>query len=163
MENTQYLDSMKLKAKKAMNKGLTFFGLPANSILVVFGVLLLILTFVPLIYVVIDSFTVHIMEAPGLGLATGSFTFAHWQEVFAGKNSVSYFWRPLGNSLLVSVLACIFSIFFGGVVAYLVTRTNMPFKKFISSVFIFPYIMPQWTLALFWKTFLSQQIVLVDI
>ena len=153
MENSQYLDSMKLKAKKAMNKGITFFGLPANSILVIFGILLLILTLVPLIYVVIDSFTVHIMEAPALGLTTGSFTFAHWQEVFAGRNSVSYFWRPLGNSLRVSVLSCIFAIVFGGGVAYLITRTNMPFKKFISSVFIFPYIMPQWTLALFWKNF----------
>ena len=153
MENTFNLDSMKLKAKKAMNRGLSFFGLPANSILVIFGVLLLILTFVPLIYVVIDSFTVHVMEAPSLGLAAGSFTFAHWQEVFAGKNSISYFWEPLGNSLLVSVLSCIFAILFGGAVAYLVTRTNMPFKKFVSSVFIFPYIMPQWTLALFWKNF----------
>ena len=153
MENTFNLDSMKLKAKKAMNRGLTFFGLPANSILVIFGVLLLILTFVPLIYVVIDSFTVHVMEAPSLGLAEGSFTFAHWQEVFAGKNSLSYFWEPLGNSLLVSVLSCVFAILFGGAVAYLVTRTNMPFKKFVSSVFIFPYIMPQWTLALFWKNF----------
>ena len=153
MENTFNLDSMKLKAKKAMNRGLSFFGLPANSILVIFGVLLLILTFVPLIYVVIDSFTVHFMEAPSLGLAAGSFTFAHWQEVFAGKNSISYFWEPLGNSLLVSVLSCIFAILFGGAVAYLVTRTNMPFKKFVSSVFIFPYIMPQWTLALFWKNF----------
>ena len=153
MENTFNLDSMKLKAKKAMNRGLSFFGLPANSILVIFGVLLLILTFVPLIYVVIDSFTVHVMEAPSLGLAVGSFTFAHWQEVFAGKNSISYFWEPLGNSLLVSVLSCIFAILFGGAVAYLVTRTNMPFKKFVSSVFIFPYIMPQWTLALFWKNF----------
>ena len=153
MENTFNLDSMKLKAKKAMNRGLSFFGLPANSILVIFGVLLLILTFVPLIYVVIDSFTVHFMEAPSLGLAVGSFTFAHWQEVFAGKNSISYFWEPLGNSLLISVLSCIFAILFGGAVAYLVTRTNMPFKKFVSSVFIFPYIMPQWTLALFWKNF----------
>lgn len=153
MENTFNLDSMKLKAKKAMNRGLTFFGLPANSILVIFGVLLLILTFVPLIYVVIDSFTVHVMEAPSLGLTEGSFTFAHWQEVFAGKNSLSYFWEPLGNSLLVSVLSCVFAILFGGAVAYLVTRTNMPFKKFVSSVFIFPYIMPQWTLALFWKNF----------
>lgn len=153
MENTFNLDSMKLKAKKTMNRGLSFFGLPANSILVIFGVLLLILTFVPLIYVVIDSFTVHVMEAPSLGLVAGSFTFAHWQEVFAGKNSISYFWEPLGNSLLVSVLSCIFAILFGGAVAYLVTRTNMPFKKFVSSVFIFPYIMPQWTLALFWKNF----------
>lgn len=41
----------------------------------------------------------------------------------------------------------------GGLTAYLITRTDMPFKKFISAVFIFPYIMPQWTLALFWKNF----------
>ena len=153
MENTLNLDSMKLKAKKAMNRGLSFFGLPANSILVIFGILLLILTFVPLIYVVIDSLTVHIMEAPALGLTVGDFTFAHWEEVFAGRNSLSYFRQPLGNSLFVSVLSCIFAVLFGGTVAYLVTRTNMPFKKFVSSVFIFPYIMPQWTLALFWKNF----------
>ena len=153
MENTFQLDSMKLKAKKALNRGLTFFGLPANSILIIFGVLLLILTFIPFIYVIIDSFTVHIMESAALGLPNGSFTTYHWQEVFAGRNSVAYFWRPLGNSLLVSILACAFAILFGGTVAYLVTRTNMPFKKFVSSVFIFPYIMPQWTLALFWKNF----------
>ncbi len=35
--------------------------------------------------------------------------------------------------------------------AYLVTRTNMRCKKYLSSIFIFPYIMPQWTLAVIWQ------------
>ena len=153
MENTMNLNSFKLKVKKGVNKGLTFFGVPANSILIIFGIMLLILTLIPMIYVIIDAFTIHLMESGAAGLPVGSWTLYHWKELFASDTSVGYFYKPLGNSLLVSVLACIFSIIFGGVVAFLVTRTNMPFKKFISTVFIFPYIMPQWTLALFWKNF----------
>ena len=150
MENTMNLNSFKLKVKKGVNKGLTFFGVPANSILIIFGIMLLILTLIPMIYVIIDAFTIHLMESGAAGLPVGSWTLYHWKELFASDTSVGYFYKPLGNSLLVSVLACIFSIIFGGVVAFLVTRTNLPFKKFISTVFIFPYIMTQWTLALFW-------------
>lgn len=153
MENTMNLNSFKLKVKKGVNKGLTFFGVPANSILIFFGIMLLILTLIPMVYVIIDAFTIHLMESGAAGLPVGSWTLYHWKELFASDTSIGYFYKPLGNSLLVSVLACIFSIIFGGVVAFLVTRTNMPFKKFISTVFIFPYIMPQWTLALFWKNF----------
>lgn len=153
MENTLNFNSIKLNIKKGVNKGLTFFGLPANTILVFFGIILLILTFLPLLYVILDSFVVHLMEAAETGLPVGSYTFYHYYEVFASPLSVGYFYRPLGNSLLVSVLACVFAVLFGGIVAYLITRTNLPFKKFISMVFIFPYIMPQWTLALFWKNF----------
>lgn len=150
MEEAMDLNSFKMKAKRASNKCLTFFGVPANSILVIFGILLLILNFVPLIYVIMDAFTVHIMEnVPGA--MVGDLTFYHFQTLFGSEMSWGYFYKPLLNSLGVSVLACFFAVLFGGVVAYLVTRTNMPFKKFISSVFIFPYIMPQWTLALFWK------------
>ena len=81
----------------------------------------------------------------------GDMTFYHYYSVFGSKTSWKDFYLPLINSLAVSVLACIFAIVFGGTVAYLITRTNLRFKKFISTVFIFPYIMPQWTLALFWK------------
>lgn len=151
-ENALDLNSLKLKAKRALNKGLTFFGIPANTILVFFGIVLLILTFVPFISVVIDSFTVHLMEnVPGA--KPGDFTFYHYYEVFGSNTSWGYFYKPLLNSLVVSVLACFFAVLFGGTVAYLITRTNLPCKKLISSVFIFPYIMPQWTLALFWKNF----------
>ena len=54
------------------------------------------------------------------------------------------------NSITLAVLSALFALVFGGTVAWLVTRSNMKAKKFISAAFIFPYIMPSWTLALFW-------------
>jgi iron(III) transport system permease protein len=84
----------------------------------------------------------------------GSFTGYYWWSIlFSSDLAVGNFWLPLARSLLVSTFACIFAILFGGVMAFLITRTNMPFKKFVTAIFIFPYIMPQWTLALFWKNF----------
>ena len=53
----------------------------------------------------------------------------------------------------MSLLASIIAILFGGVVAFLITRTDLKFKKFFSTVFIFPYIMPSWTIATFWINF----------
>ncbi|MCI7527893.1 MAG: iron ABC transporter permease [Mollicutes bacterium] len=126
--------------------------MPANSILVIFGILLLFLTIAPLIYVIIDTFTVHMMEVPLIpNSKIGDFTIYHYKTLFASSKSWHLFYKPLLNSLWTSALACVFAILFGGVVAYLITRTNLKFKKLISTVFIFPYIMPQWTLALFWK------------
>ncbi|MBQ8433501.1 MAG: iron ABC transporter permease, partial [Clostridia bacterium] len=49
--------------------------------------------------------------------------------------------------------ACVIAVVIGGVLAFLITRTNIPFKKFISTVFVFPYIMPSWSLAMFWENF----------
>ena len=151
------------KLKKGWNNTKTFFGVPANSLLVFFGILLLVLNIVPIFSVLIDSFTVHEMEnvPDGMGgfLIAGDWTGYHYYDLFASETSVGYFWKPFGNSLLVSCLSCAFAILIGGIAAYLVCRTNMPFKKFISAIFIFPYIMPQWTLALFWKNlFINDQI-----
>jgi iron(III) transport system permease protein len=140
------------KAKKFFNETKTYFGIPSNTILVFFGIILLFMTIVPLISVISDTLTVHMMETGWIpGSSVGDFTWQHYYQIFAGPNSYDIFYKPLLHSLLISVLACFFAILFGGTVAYLITRTNLRFKKFISAVFIFPYIMPQWTLALFWK------------
>ena len=137
---------------KWLNQGKTWFGMPANSILVIFGILLLFLTIAPLIYVIIDTFTVHMMEVPLIpNSKIGDFTIYHYKTLFASSKSWHLFYKPLLNSLWTSALACVFAILFFFFFAYLITRTNLKFKKLISTVFIFPYIMPQWTLALFWK------------
>jgi len=147
------LEKPKHTFAKWLNQGKTWFGMPSNSILLIFGILLLLLTIAPLFTVIIQTFTVSDMDRIFIpGSKVGDFTLYHWTRLFAnGEESKNNFYIPLWNSLWTSVLACFFAILFGGVVAYLITRTNMPFKKFLSSVFIFPYIMPQWTLALFWK------------
>jgi len=150
MDEVKTDNKFSMDTKKIGNQIKTFFGVPANTILVAFGLLLLVLNIVPLISVITDTVLVHDYEyVPNA--VPGSLTWYHYYEVFGSSTSKGLFYRPLLHSLEISVLSCCFAVVFGGLVAYLVTRTNMPFKKFVSAVFIFPYIMPQWTLALFWK------------
>lgn len=141
---------------------------PANVILLVFCVALCLLTLYPLITMLLEMVTVHsgreAQAVRSLKLHTGDFTTYHFKKLLltlddggaAGirlSNSWIQFYEPLLNTIGVSICASIVAILFGGVVAFLVTRTNIKYKKFISAVFVFPYMMPSWTLALFWQTF----------
>ncbi len=137
------------KMKKGFKSTITFFGVPANTILVMFGVILLLLNAYPIFSLLLKAFTTYTI------VGTGKFTFDNFDKVFNWTNgtSIGYFWIPFRNSLLVSVLSCVFAVIIGGGTAFLIARTNMKLKKFISAVFIFPYMMPQWTLAMFWRNF----------
>ena len=134
-----------------------FFSKPANIILVTFCALLCLLTLYPLILLFLETITVHTgKEMRAVKLPAGSFSLYSLERIFAtSKNSYSRltFYEPLLNTMAVAITASMISILFGGIVAWLITRTNLKFKKFISTVFVFPYIMPAWTLATFWQTF----------
>jgi len=141
-------------SKKMMNNIRTFFSKPANVILVIFLVLLAMLTLYPLVSLVMETCTVHPMEVQMIGRRKGSFTQRHWFKLLcSGEYSMNNFYIPLLNTFLMSIAASIIAITFGGIVAWLVTRSNLKYKKFISFVFVFPYIMPSWTLAMFWVNF----------
>ena len=155
MSNTKSYDYSKApsKGRKFLNSFKNYFSKPQNVILVILGIILSILVFIPMISVIIDTFTIHegaMGEDRGDNVA-GSLSLYNWIQAFSSKLSMKNFWIPLRNTMLLSVLSCVFSVLFGGIVAYLITRTNLKYKKYISSVFIFPYIMPQWTLAMVWK------------
>ncbi|VEU82446.1 ABC transporter permease [Acholeplasma hippikon] len=139
------------KRKIQKNKVKTFFQKPENVILVLFGVVLTIATIAPILTLLVDTFVIK----PGsyAAYATGKssgFTLVNWKDLFFGNSSKQNLWLPLWNSIVLAVMSCLVSIAFGGTFAYLVTRTNMKFKKYLSAIFIFPYIMPQWTLAVVW-------------
>ena len=140
--------------QKIWNAIKTYFSKPANIILVIFAVLLSITVVLPLAYLLFNTFQIH----PGEGSLgkIGSLTAMHWFRVLFDAEydySVNLFWKPLGNSIGMSLVACLIAIIIGGGIAYLITRTNLPFKKFISTVFVFPYIMPSWSIAMFWENF----------
>ena len=140
--------------QKIWNAIKTYFSKPANIILVIFAVLLSITVVLPLAYLLFNTFQIH----PGEGSLgkIGSLTAMHWFRVLFDAEydySVNLFWKPLGNSIGMSLVACLIAIIVGGGIAYLITRTNLPFKKFISTVFVFPYIMPSWSIAMFWENF----------
>jgi iron(III) transport system permease protein len=139
------------------NRLKTFFAKPANVILVISAVILFVTVLLPLILVFKDSITVHLAETMITGKPYNSLTASHWAKMMFSFGELNYslynFYIPLWNSILMGLLACLFAVLIGGVTAFLMARTNMPLKKFISVVFIFPYIMPSWSIAMFWENF----------
>lgn len=141
-----------MREKKLAHRMKAFFSKPSNVLLVIFMAVLFVLSVLPLITMITNMFTVHIgSEKKLLRLPEGSFTWNHFQRLFPiSEWSVVNFWKPLGNSFVVAFGAGVLGILIGGTVAWFITRSNLRFKKFISAVFVFPYMMPAWTLALFW-------------
>ena len=139
----------------------SFFSKPADILIVIFAVLLAVGTFYPIFSVFRSALTVGNMDSMmynslfNLKLKNGSFSWMNVKmllgNAYTQEYSISFFWRPLWNSLRMSAYASCIAILLGGTIAFLITRTDIGFKKYISSVFIFPYIMPSWTLALVWK------------
>lgn len=129
-----------------------FFSKPANILLVIFLVTLVVLSLIPLVTMLSNMFTIHIgTEKKLYRMNVGSFTLKHFERLFAGDDwSRVNFWTPLLNSFIVACGSGMLGIVIGGTVAWFITRSDLKFKSFISSVFVFPYMMPAWTLALFW-------------
>lgn len=148
--------------KKAIlfNQIKTYFSKPQNIILLLFGIVLTFTTVAPIIAIVKDTFQIHpgTIDAHLTGRASG-YTIVNYVDLFTSRLAKTNLWRPLANTLLLAVFTCAISILFGGTFAFLVTRTNLKFKQYLSSIFIFPYIMPQWTLAVVWQNvFNSNQV-----
>ena len=141
-----------MKRDSLAHKWRAWFSKPSNVLLLAFLIVLFCLSVLPLVTMLSNMFTVHQgTEKKLLRLAVGSFTWSHFKRIFpASEWSTVNFWIPLKNSFIVATGAALLGILFGGTVAWFITRSNMKFKKFISAVFLFPYIMPAWTLALFW-------------
>lgn len=148
------------RARVWLNKLKTTFSKPQNAILLGLGILLTFSTVAPMISIALDTVTVHVgsVDSHYTGLKEG-YTLYNWVDLFTGKLAKTNLWTPLLNSVLLSVFSCFGAIFYGGLFAYLVTRTNMRCKKYLSSIFIFPYIMPQWTLAVIWQNLFDSNLV----
>ena len=142
------------------NRLKTFFQKPQNTILVIMAALCTFTTFAPIIAIVEDTLKVHIGTIDQhLSGKTSGFTLVNYVDLFTGNVAKANLWTPLLNTLILAVCACIVAILYGGVFAFLVTRTNMVCKKYLSSIFIFPYIMPQWTLAMVWKNLFDSNLI----
>ena len=150
--------------KKFLNNLKTYFSKPQNIITIVFAIVLLVGVIFPLATMVLDSFKVQSLteaktmnDSWNLSLKKGDYTWALWPYVLFNPRrmdvSATLFWVPLYQSLLMALLACFIAVVIGGALAFFVTRTNLPFKKFISTVFVFPYIMPSRSIAMFWENF----------
>ena len=152
-----------LKASRATilwNRLRTYLSKPYNVILLLMGIVFTVTTIAPIAAIVEDTFKIHpgTIDAYLTGKIEGH-TFVNYVDLFTSKMAVKNLWTPLWNTILLAVGSCVVSIFYGGVVAFLVTRTNLAWRQYLSSIFIFPYIMPQWTLAVVWQNLFNSNAV----
>ena len=142
------------------NKVKTFFSKPHNVILLLMGIVLTITTVAPIVAIVQDTFKIHpgTIDAHLTGQVSG-YTLVNYIDLFTSPLAKINLWTPLWNTVLLSVGSCIVAILFGGIFAFLITRTNLSCRKYLSSIFIFPYIMPQWTLAVVWQNLFNSNVV----
>ncbi len=143
------------------NRVRTYFSKPQNVILLLFGIILTFTTIAPVVAIVKDTLTIHpgTIDAHLTGKASG-YTLINYVDLFTSRLAKTNLWKPLWNTLLLAVFTCVISIVYGGTFAFLVTRTNLKFRKYLSSIFIFPYIMPQWTLAVVWQNVFNSNAVM---
>ena len=129
-----------------------FVTKPANLLLVFFLAVLAVLSMMPMLTMLQNMFTIHMgLEKKLYRMKVGDWTTKHFLKLFEGGDwSNVNFWEPLKNSFIVAIGSGILGIVIGGTIAWFVTRSDLKCKKFISAVFVFPYMMPAWTLALFW-------------
>ena len=143
-----------------LNKVKTFFSKPHNVILLLMGLVLTVTTVAPIIAIVEDTFKIHAgtIDAYLTGQSSG-YTAVNYIDLFTSSMARSNLWTPLLNTVWLAVGTCVVSILFGGLFAFLITRTNLAWRKYLSSIFIFPYIMPQWTLAVVWQNLFNSNAV----
>ena len=158
------MDQMKIRRANGsairLNKIKTFFSKPHNVILLLMGIVLTFSTVAPIVAIVEDTFKIHpgTIDAHLTGQSAG-YTVVNYIDLFTSPMAKTNLWTPLLNTVWLAVGTCVVAILFGGVFAFLITRTNMAWRKYLSSIFIFPYIMPQWTLAVVWQNMFNSNAV----
>ena len=68
----------------------------------------------------------------------------YWQRLLGSALTKQMLLQPLLNSLLIGVCVSFFAILIGSVLAWLMVRTDLPFKPFFSLAVIIPYMIPSW-------------------
>ena len=114
-------------------------------------VILLFIVIIPFAKMIGDSFVWQFADTRlSRSAQPGEFTLFHWKRVFISPLTQNILLRPLFNSISTSLSVSACAMFIGSLLAWLVSRTNLPFKKTIATVAVLPYVIPSYIHALAW-------------
>ncbi len=129
---------------------------------VVLSLIMLIVMFymviIPLYRMLMTTITVQESDLRAIKDATiGDFTWYHWVRMLTSKIAKIMTYEPLLHSLTISLGATMLSLTIGGLMAWMVVRTDVPGKGIINLLATVPYIMPSWTIAMAWTVLFKNQ------
>ena len=130
---------------------------------VVLSLIMLLIMFymviVPLYRMLMTTITVQDNDLRIIKDATvGDFTWYHWLRMLTSQISTVMTFAPLEHSLTISLGATVLALVIGGLMAWLVVRTDMPGRNIIHLLATIPYIMPSWTIAMAWTVLFKNRI-----
>lgn len=106
---------------------------------------------IPLYRMLLTTLTVQSSDLQVLdNVNVGDFTFYHWVRMLTSKIAKIMTYEPLLHSITVSVGATGLALLIGGLMAWMVVRTDMKGTSIMHFLATIPYIMPSWTIAMAW-------------
>jgi iron(III) transport system permease protein len=112
---------------------------------------LLFIVLLPFARMVRDSFIWQFADVRlSRSAQPGEFTLFHWKRVFSSALTQNTLLRPLFNSIMSSLSVSACAMIIGSLLAWLVARTDLPFKKTVGTVAVLPYVIPSYIHALAW-------------
>lgn len=143
------IDLTIVRTKNTLKNGLYDPTIVIKAILII---ALSYLVIAPIFSMVVNTFVVGVRDSSVTGQRVGTVTTAFYKRVFNSRVSSVYFYKPLLRTLFIAVMVAITAIPLGGLLAWLLVKTDVPGKKWISRLMMVPYIMPSWTFAVVWLT-----------
>ena len=131
---------------------------PHIIICLLLTVVLVALVLTPLLELFRGAFTYHRIDLRRVQDATeGAFTTYQWEKLMMGPTSKQIFYRPLLNSVVTSLGASFVGLSIGMSLAWLVVRSDIPYRGTLSKFGVIPFLMPSWVLANAWIVFLKNR------
>lgn len=133
-------------------KIMTAWREPTAIIGVLLTVIFAYLIVVPIVSLLYDSIEVQFGDQRRTGVPSGGLTSYYFNRALFSPVSQDLFWEPLWNTINISMGAITISLAVGGVLAWLLSRTDMFARRWFATALIVPYMLPSWTFALAWRT-----------
>ncbi|OWT64182.1 ABC transporter permease [Candidimonas nitroreducens] len=124
---------------------------PTAVIGILAAILFTYLIVAPIVSLLADAFRVQFADSMRIGQSAGAFTFYNLARVFKSIVAPDILWYPLIHTISVALGAMAIALVAGGIMAWLISRTDILGRKWFATALIVPYMLPSWTIALAWS------------
>ncbi len=132
---------------------------PVIAIGLMLALVFSLLILAPVISILINVAIVQIGDAARTKAPEGALTLYYLTRAFASRMSSILLWQPLLNTASIAIGAIAISMTVGGILAWLVNRTDLAGRRWLATALIIPFMLPTWTLALAWTTIFKNRTV----
>lgn len=141
------------RVRRLKNQVKSIVSNPYNIMVVISVLLMIYLIVIPLGQMIIQTLTLAEADVVRVeGGREGMFTLYYWKRVLMSSISKKMLWTPLKNSLVIAVSTAVIGVTLGSLLAWLMVRSDLPYKKFFSLALIIPYMIPSWCKSMAWLT-----------